>query len=448
MLAFAAKQSRGQKGHFSNLGKSWGRPLQSSGRRSINLHSGDLHSGADARFKRDFNAPAHRHLQAKAAQSGVAENGIPPIVDEVVSSSGQPLDSSTRGFMESRIGHDFSQVRVHSDDRAAASARAIHANAYTVGSNVVFGPGRFQPSSRQGQHLLAHELTHVVQQRAGVHLSNGIGQPGDVYERQADQVADSLSRDRPSAVFPAADVGGVKGKGTSLQMDPEKKDATPAGVNAAAKPAPATPDKPAKLHLFTQIDVKSLGLGDVLKGDVGHTWVSLEYPDPKRVPETLPSPHKDFLKLGGKYADPMGFWPAINEGIGYSANPFSSYVKGWMRHPDRAHEGGENATQTWNITQPAVEKVIQYAESKRSSKYSVYFYNCTDFAKEAVEAAGMKPPKMSTFGICLPNAVYDGIKARQQKGIGNTSVKELGADKATEVSGPDEASKKKKKSNG
>ncbi|HEU5373830.1 MAG TPA: DUF4157 domain-containing protein, partial [Ktedonobacteraceae bacterium] len=96
----------------------------------------------------------------------------PPIVNDVLASSGQQLDSSTRAFMEPRFGHDFSQIRVHSDTRAAESARAINALAYTVGSNIVFGAGQYTPQTGEGRQLLAHELTHVVQQQS--HETPGI----------------------------------------------------------------------------------------------------------------------------------------------------------------------------------------------------------------------------------------------------------------------------------
>ena len=89
---------------------------------------------------------------------------VPSIVHDVLRSSGRPLDSQTRDQMESRLGQDFSRVRVHTDSQAAESARAVNALAYTVGSDVVFGSGRFQPNSAEGVQLLAHELTHVIQQ--------------------------------------------------------------------------------------------------------------------------------------------------------------------------------------------------------------------------------------------------------------------------------------------
>jgi hypothetical protein len=79
--------------------------------------------------------------------------------------TGHPLDSATRALLESRFGHDFSQVRVHSDAQAAASAEALSARAYTRGNDVAFGAGRYGTSTHEGRSLLAHELAHVVQQR-------------------------------------------------------------------------------------------------------------------------------------------------------------------------------------------------------------------------------------------------------------------------------------------
>ena len=92
----------------------------------------------------------------------------PPVVHGVLRSPGQPLDPATRGFMEARLGSDFGHVRVHSDARAAESAEAVDALAYTVGRDIAFGAGRYSPRTPAGSRLLAHELTHVVQQRAGV----------------------------------------------------------------------------------------------------------------------------------------------------------------------------------------------------------------------------------------------------------------------------------------
>ena len=99
---------------------------------------------------------------------GAAAASAPPVVDEVLRSPGAPLDHGTRGFMEALFAHDFRDVRLHSDAKAAESARAVNALAYTVGSNVVLGAGQHSPHTDAGRRLLAHELTHVVQQSGGL----------------------------------------------------------------------------------------------------------------------------------------------------------------------------------------------------------------------------------------------------------------------------------------
>jgi outer membrane protein OmpA-like peptidoglycan-associated protein len=104
-----------------------------------------------------------RFLQRRASDAATPD-GVPPIVGDVLRSPGQPLDAETRAFMEPRFGADFGAVRVHTDAQAAASAAAINAKAYTVGNRVAFGTGQFAPKTGQGCHLLAHELSHVIQQ--------------------------------------------------------------------------------------------------------------------------------------------------------------------------------------------------------------------------------------------------------------------------------------------
>lgn len=83
--------------------------------------------------------------------------------------AGQPLPEATRGYFETRFGQDFSDVRIHSSSDAAASAQAVSAKAFTYGRNIVFGEGQYDPQSRAGMQLLAHELTHVLQQGDSVH---------------------------------------------------------------------------------------------------------------------------------------------------------------------------------------------------------------------------------------------------------------------------------------
>lgn len=120
----------------------------------------------------------------------------PPIVNEVLNSFGQPLDVETRGLLETRFGHDFSRVRVHTDGRAAESARAVNALAYTVGSDIVFDKGQYSPNTFAGQKLIAHELTHVVQQSSvasGIRDGLEIGAAEDAAEIESDTMAERVS---------------------------------------------------------------------------------------------------------------------------------------------------------------------------------------------------------------------------------------------------------------
>ena len=114
-----------------------------------------------AKDERSSRAPL---VQRRAYEGHVGLTETPSIVHGVLSSSGQPLDAATRTFFEPRFRHDFGQVRVHLDSDAAESARSINAEAYTVGQQIVFGARKYAPDTRKGRNLLAHELTHVLQQ--------------------------------------------------------------------------------------------------------------------------------------------------------------------------------------------------------------------------------------------------------------------------------------------
>lgn len=114
--------------------------------------------------RRGKRAEERKKGALQRAAIGPVPEAVPPVVQDVLRSPGQPLDRETREFMEPRFGHDFSQVRVHTDARAAESARTINALAYTVGHNVVFGSGHYRPGTMEGRRVLAHELTHTIQQ--------------------------------------------------------------------------------------------------------------------------------------------------------------------------------------------------------------------------------------------------------------------------------------------
>ena len=133
----------------------------------------------------------------RLSAGGAGPATAPPIVHEVLRSAGRPLDAATRSHFEPRLGHDFGNVRVHADGRAAESAEAVNARAYTVGQNIVFGSGQYAPGAPATQKLLAHELAHVIQQ-AGQNTAPAaqlkVGAVDSDDEREADGFAERLSR--------------------------------------------------------------------------------------------------------------------------------------------------------------------------------------------------------------------------------------------------------------
>ena len=159
------------------------------------------------------------HLQRTAGNAGVVqmlageEEQASPVHEVVDSGGGSSLDAGTRSTMESAFGQSFDDVRVHTDDQASKSAESVGANAYTVGSDIVFKSGQFDPGSASGQRTIAHELAHVVQQSQGpVDGSDAPGgirvsDPSDRFERAAestaDQVMSSVSASPPSSAAPA-----------------------------------------------------------------------------------------------------------------------------------------------------------------------------------------------------------------------------------------------------
>ncbi|RTL31677.1 MAG: DUF4157 domain-containing protein [Burkholderiales bacterium] len=139
--------------------------------------------------------------QMQRSASSAAFTSISPLVDGVLRSPGQALDTDNRSFFEHSYGTDLSQVRVHNDAHAAASARAVNAQAYAVGQHIVFGDGRYQPSSASGRSLLAHELAHVAQQRPGMSAIGDIevGAVDSAAEADADRMASDAMAGRQTS---------------------------------------------------------------------------------------------------------------------------------------------------------------------------------------------------------------------------------------------------------
>jgi uncharacterized protein DUF4157 len=121
-----------------------------------------LEQEADRIAEQVLRGPQAEARDAPESREGSQE--LAPLVNEVLSTPGEPLDPATRDFMEPRFGRDLGQVRIHRDEHAAESTRSVNARAYTVGTHVVFGEGEYAPSGDAGKRLLAHEVAHVLQQ--------------------------------------------------------------------------------------------------------------------------------------------------------------------------------------------------------------------------------------------------------------------------------------------
>jgi hypothetical protein len=168
-------------------------------------------------------------LQRAVGNSGVGamlEEERSPVHDVVTSGGGSPLPAEVQEEMQGRLGHDFSDVRVHNDSRAHESAQSVNAHAYTVGSNVVFQRDKYDPASTEGKTMLAHELTHVVQQRSGPVDGTAAGggikvsDPSDRFEREASANADRVM----SAPAPASAQLSASGPAVQREEAPEEEE--------------------------------------------------------------------------------------------------------------------------------------------------------------------------------------------------------------------------------
>jgi Domain of unknown function (DUF4157) len=210
--------------------------------------------------------PPHRSVVNAAP--GLA----PSEVHDVVGSPGSPLDAGVRAFMEPRFGHDFSAVRVHTDARAAASAGAVGARAYTVGSHIAFAAGAYSPATSAGQRLLSHELTHTIQQRGasgpGLAPELEVGQVNDPAEREADLIADQVMK-TPTATRSDNGFGPVPSSSSARIESVAGTSRHVARQPAGAAPVPAAPH-PDSCDMANCTGTKPATVGDDLTRATGY----------------------------------------------------------------------------------------------------------------------------------------------------------------------------------
>jgi hypothetical protein len=212
--------------------------------------------------KKKKKMPLQRHTNGSMAPA-IA----PPVVHDVLRSPGHPLDEGTQTYFTSRFGHDFSHVRVHTDQQAAESARAVGALAYTVGNHLVFGAERYSPATGSGRRLLAHELTHVVQQQHDSAPSPQhrleIGPSQDRYEREADELADRTASGMEASQEPDSNLSLNPLSLTHLSPTLVAPRVQRAEASASTAPAPS----PTAVPLLVEDDARDTKPGQMRKGE-------------------------------------------------------------------------------------------------------------------------------------------------------------------------------------
>jgi hypothetical protein len=205
-------------------------------------------------------------LQRSASHS--FDGDVPSIVGEVLASPGRPLDPFTRAPLERRFGHDFSRVRVHTDSRAAESADAVGATAFTLGQDIVFAEGRYAPESAQGRRLLAHELGHTIQQKdAGPTGALRISDPSDAAEREAA---------RASQFVDAGD-SPVLGR-HDLQVQRQPANTSAAGKSAGSETSPPMQPPAAKSPQVQTITGIAVGGFPIMDAELDRSGVASDQP--------------------------------------------------------------------------------------------------------------------------------------------------------------------------
>ncbi len=350
-------------------------------------------------------------LLQRAAVSSDPET-VPPIVHEVLGSPGQPLDTATRAFMEPRFGHDFSRVRVHADARAAESARAMSAQAFTVGRDIVFGGDRYNPRTSLGQRLLAHELTHTLQQNSSSSYSSNANlevDPSPSAENEASKAAnETMLSIPPSNVFKGSALG-LQRLTLSLQRGSEDR-CSGSGARCAIADECANPDRKNEAieessrswTLLVNIDIEHGSWEEALrKQEFGHTYVK-------------------FMESNGR-SYTYGFYPA-----GTVPNENNRTVPGCVHHPDTTHDACINDTVMYSLNQNQYNAALAVAQNicRAGHTYGVG-YTCTTYAEEIVRAAGQSLPSsrskptsvfyQSVPSIDNPNTLYENVQEERRR---------------------------------
>jgi hypothetical protein len=307
-------------------------------------------------------------LQRKASNESNFSSIAPPIVHEVLAEQGQPLDSGTRAVMEGRFGYNFAAVRVHRDSKAAESARAVNAHAYTVGQHLVFDEARYSPDTTEGQKLLAHELTHVVQQSQ---VSGGAYGGSGQIQRSLKGPTTKPHSCGGWTCAPAGDCSKPDGK---------------AAPNSAAS---------TNWSLTANLDLDVLKAEDIIgPNDVGHAFV-------------------EFAESNGdRYT--YGHYPGKG-GISLPDPVLRPQVPGCTAHPDQTHSECIDMRIAYNLAEAEYKKALAFSQAwcVGGQPYHILTNNCTTFVEEVVKISGKTMPSArgsvarGRLSADNPNTLFD-----------------------------------------
>lgn len=259
--------------------------------------------------------------RTRAAADGMERTEAPQIVHEVLHGAGRPLDGGTRALLEPRFGRDLSGVRVHTGAQADESARAVGARAYAVGQDAVFAAGQYNPGSREGLRLLAHEVSHTVQQTgggAGGGLSSAApGMAREPTPQDAPKKDDAKKKPDPVTVTapaeellnPSGPVAPVKGSGQAsgggTGQTPTATPTVPAPQQYTPSQPPLTPGYTPLPPLPSQAGGSAAGAGSAAPSrlslhDFGRLSLGLRlgFPELERNPDAPPSALQESIKRG------------------------------------------------------------------------------------------------------------------------------------------------------
>lgn len=422
-------------------------------------------------------ATAPERVSTKPVGTGRAGQMVAPaIVNDVLAATGQPLDPATRGFMEPRFGHDFSQVRVHSDTAAAGSADAMAARAYTLGHHVVFGSGEYQPGTADGRRLLAHELVHVTQQNASGARHEGLVQRDEkkpdpkvaalkatlvtTYELSA--VTDTKDAEwkepelekmkRALARIPAAERGAIKGvelrrvvtttefgniaSGLFKQQIDIKTGIRDDRIEIANDAFNSDKDYDAggAKTTFGGQEVQGAPSESVLSHEVGHAV------------EALTQRQAEAARIKTDTADTTAFGQLQKARAAYNAAVLSAVnVPGWNNAKEKAYMNAIIGAQKKLAATLAVTKTfLETPTAAESKKAAADFKNALPAARAAIatrKAASKALPANSTYAQTADEAAQDAWMAAAEALVAPLEARASTQDKAEDANDAEDATK-------